>query len=306
MHSRPSLPLHPTQIAFACRGTMRRAVRAVPLLRPLLLWFGCAVLLAPSVRADATTTVRAALEDFLNQPSYTWSVANTRGMPEEMNGGGERDVGGQHEKGGYTRINFVSGPHIPPRGTRSSTPWAGITDEQGAVASRWLFETPQGWRWLRELPSPEPPTPASTARSTGIQILPPVKIRVSFSFSSLGIRRPDHEIALVLANLISAEDRGSGIFLIELSPEGALALVSSPYTSPAMMQWRLSNLEVIVHVRVRHGVLAGYSLAIQCDVIRGLSSTASRHIDCTITRHLTDFGTTVVAVPPEARERFEK
>jgi hypothetical protein len=260
--------------------------------------------LSAATSAEPAELVRAALQDFLDQPSYTWGVANTRGMPEENGEDIELAMDGQHEKGGYTFINFRRGPHIPPDAMPVRKGWPGFMDREGAASSRWVFWTPEGWQSLRELPlapghGPRPrPRSSSSGPGKSITLSSP-SIGLSVSSRELVVRRPDHEIAIVLANLDEVSLERPDHFTATLTSAGATQLLSRPGRAMVLSSAVIvRNATARVSLRVRDGQLVSYELA--CD---GIMAVLGRRVprSFVLIRNLRDLGTTEIKVPPEVR-----
>jgi len=262
--------------------------------------FVAAALLSTPAFADPTDDVRAILQDFLDQPNYTWEVSSTRGKPEVANPGGEQETKGQHEMGGYTKMFFVSGPHILPRGTISRRSWEGFNDEQDFLSSRWVFATPDGWKLLSELPVPMPPgAPSrSTAPKHGVTI-PILSGGVGFSMRWIGVWRPDQEIAIVIENLTDVEKTGPDAYRAELTPAGASKLVNPPRKALSLLSPSAGNASATIKLWSRRGALVRYELSVEATMM-GNPISYSR------TRDLTNFGITVIEVPDEVQHKLGK
>ncbi|HVS51655.1 MAG TPA: hypothetical protein VHD62_04810 [Opitutaceae bacterium] len=268
---------------------------------PLTLCWFAGALCAPAFGADAETSVRHALQDFLEQPNYTWSVGNTRGVPEAGGDDAERAVGGQHEKGGYTKVNFVRGPHIPRDEWPVAKPWPGIMDREDYWSSRWIFWTPDGWQTLRQLPVPLPPN-ASPARSSGSGLgirLKPISVNLGSQF---GFSRPDREVAIMLPHLEEIEELRPGVYRATLDHDGTTGLIAFPSPGgPFLPMPTVENASATATFVVRDGQLARYEIA--CD---GTWSFVGRKWSrsFTLIRDLNDLGTTVIEIPAEVRRKF--
>ena len=251
---------------------------------------------------DPSAVVRAALQDFLDQPNYTWGVGNTRGIPEENGDSEEPAVDGQHEKGGYTKVNFRRGPHIPAGQQPSTKPW-GYNDRDDYFSARWVFWTAEGWKLIGELPLPDlGPRPAPTSPNSRVIF----SKKVSFGTRWFGFRRPDQEIALVLQDLSLATADGAGRYTVELTPEGAARFLALP-RPPSLLgnltpiPIRTENTSGTISLRIRNGTLVSYELTLDgTRVVMGRSFS----LRSTLIRELSDFGTTVIEVPEEVRQKF--
>jgi hypothetical protein len=280
------------------------------------LYFAAGVFAASAWAAEPVEIVRAALQDFLDQPNYTWGVAATRGVPETN--GEETDllVDGQHEKGGYTKITFREGAYIP---NGVSKPWHGFMDREDDMSARWIFSTPEGWRWLGQLPpppTPSPSSPPSSSRSSPIKLggkLPGISIpgasgsvggtrtgsstRITFG-RKMGFRRPDHEIAIVLAGLDEVSQVSPGVFDAALTSKAAAELL---FMGPSFLGVRLVSVDQAtarVTVHVRKGQLVRYVV----DGAGFISFGGSRRsVTKVLTRDVLNLGTTVIEVPAEVR-----
>ncbi|HEX2853387.1 MAG TPA: hypothetical protein VHO24_09120 [Opitutaceae bacterium] len=268
--------------------------------------FGCVAALSPRGWAaqDPAETVRAVLQDFLDQPSYTWVVSNTRGIPEANGEDTELATEGQHEKGGYTKINLRRGPHIPAHEMPVAKPWPGFMDRETAVSDRWVFWTPDGWQSLRQLPLPPGSGPSSIARPAprGREIkIVGLSTGGGVSRREIGIRRPDHEIALVLAHLDAVTLLRPGLFEVSLTPAGATQLVSPPMKASVLgaLGPTVQNASVQVTIRAKDGQLVSYEIAGEgIMVILGRREPRS----FVLIRNLRELGTTEIKVPDEVRQ----
>lgn len=272
------------------------------------LRFACictaAALLSTPVSADPTEEAKAAFQGFLDQVNYTWEVSSTRGKPEDANSNGGQETKGQHEMGGYTKIYFVSGPHILPRGTISRKPWASFNDEEGFVSSRWVYDTPDGWKLLSELPNPEIPSgPSRAAAPRGGITIPIIRVGTGFDMRWIGVWRPDQEIAIVIANLANVEEAGSGVYQAELTSDGATKLISPPRMGVASIMVGVKNASATIKFWVRKGLLVRYELSVE-----GIMNLpiGEHPISYSRTRELSNFGTTVIDVPEEVQHKLGK
>lgn len=267
--------------------------------------FGCATAIASRLfaAADPGDVVRAALQGFLDQPNYTWVVSETRGLPEEQ-GGDSMSAGGQHEKGGYTRVNFRSGPHIPRDEWPVSKPWPGYNDREDYMSDRWVYWTPDGWKTLQQLPVPDHGMP--TARSGGsgtrtpLVTIPIASKRIVFN-RRVGIRRPDHEIAIMLPNLDAVTQVNPGVFEASITPAGANAYFAVPGIGLLPISITTENATMQATFWIRNGTLQGYEFTVS-----GTRNVMGRRMPVSgvMKRELRDFGTTVISVPDEVRKMF--
>jgi len=260
-----------------------------------------ACLAARSLAAeDPTAVVKAALQDFLDQPNYTWGVGNTRGIPEENGDNEEPAADGQHEKGGYTKVNFRRGPHIPIGLRPSTKPW-GYNDREDYWSSRWVFWTPEGWKLISELPRPAGLGPPSGPTGPNTKIIFSKRISLGSSFA---FHRPDQEIALVLQDFTEATADGAGRYTVELTREGAARFFSLPRL-PALLgsliSIRTENTSGSLSLRIRNGTLVSYELTL--DGTR-IFMDRSFSLRSTLIRELSGFGTTVIEVPEEVRRKL--
>jgi hypothetical protein len=273
------------------------------------LMFACAAAacLPTVVFSEPVDDAKAAFQGFLDQLNYTWEVSSTRGKPEDANPNGGTEIKGQHEMGGYTKIYFVSGPHILPRGTVSRKPWEGFNDEEGFMSSRWVYDTPDGWKLLSELPNPDIPGAPSRAAAPqhGVTLLtlPILSVRTGFSMQWLGVWRPDQEIAIVIANLASVEEAGPGVYQAELTSAGATKLISPPRMGVASLMVGVRNASATIKFWVRKGLLVRYELSVE-----GIMSLpiGEHPINYSRTRELSNFGTTIIDVPEEVQHKLGK
>lgn len=266
--------------------------------------------LLSSLVAAPLDDAKAVLADFLEQPSYTWvNTGLTRGMPES---GSETElaVDGQHERSGDTKIHFARGPHISRDQGTLGRVLLGFTDEQNFWGQRWAFETPEGWKALRELPLPfgPPMPPARPARPGSISIpIGRIGTGTSFTIRYLGIRRPDHEIAIVLQHLDRAEALGSGHYRAELSPECVETLIvppPSPFRIPALIPARMSarDGQGTIEFWAQKGILTRYTISMEATV----STHQNQRRQYALHRELKDVGTTKIEIPPEAERLIRR
>jgi hypothetical protein len=259
-----------------------------------------ATALFPSIfAAEPGDVVRQALQDFLDQPNYTWGVPGTRGLPEADGEELELAVDGQHEKGGYTKVNFRGGPHIPRDEWPAAKPQPGFMDREEIMSPRWVFWTANGWQTLQQLPLSGPPPPRPTGSRGGTVLLSKSQ---RLGFRSFGIRRPDHDIAIVLPHLDEIEELRPGVFRATLDPDGAAKLMTPPRPPLfGILMPTVANARVRATFFVRGGQLARYEL--ECDgtlTFAGWRKSGSY----TVIRDLLNLGTTVIDVPPEVRRKF--
>jgi hypothetical protein len=213
--------------------------------------------------AGPAEDLKAVLRDFLDQPNYTWieSESTSRGMPEIPSGEKAEAVDGMHEKGGYTMMNHRRLPGTPPNGQR----WKAFTDREDKLSLRWVFQTPGGWKWLRELVNP---------------------------ITGSGISRPDLEIAALAKGLESVTEAPAGVFHASISPAA-----SDECLDRGIRPRVRENARLEATFWVRSGQLARYRLV-------GEYVLAGRTIPVDYIRELRDIGTTVIDVPPEVRRKF--
>ncbi|MEO5959351.1 MAG: hypothetical protein ABIZ49_05535 [Opitutaceae bacterium] len=264
---------------------------------------------AASASSDPADIVRAALKDFLDQPNYTWVVSNSRGMPEANGDDTEQATDGQHEKGGYTKVNFRSFMHIPIDERPVRKPWPGFMDREDFYSDRWVFWTPEGWKLLRDIPIPPgmgPPAAPTRSTRTPLISIPILKVpilKVGVMIRWVGFRRPDHEIAIALSYLGEVTEVRPGVFEAEIDPQGAAQLVFPPPPSRLLniLPIGVENARARITVVVRNGTLVRYELAFV-----GTLSVMGRRRTTTVVliRELRDLGTTVVEVPAEVRRMF--
>jgi hypothetical protein len=265
----------------------------------------CASLCPILTRAAPADDLKKALQDFLDQPNYTWGTSNSRGMPEDNNGNSNEPDEGQHEKGGFTKAWFPRGPHIPRDAWPAVPPRLGFTDDEGFWSQRWLFETPDGWKLLSQLPVPGLARPATGIRgpsrtSTGGISLGSASVGGLLVVRWFGFLRPDHEIAIIIQHLDQAEELSIGKYRLELPPAGAVALVNprKPWSSSRMPY--AVDPKVVAEFTVRDGVLVNYEFSVEA------VSIVHTPISYKKTRTLLHLGTTQIDVPDEVRRRFER
>lgn len=269
-------------------------------LRLATLVAGLASWTAPSLAAPVDD-LTAALRDFLQQPNYSWKTTASRGLPEEAGSMVGEDVEGQHEKNGYSKIAFKSGPHFldgwyPPHAR------LGITDQSTFWSSHWVYEVRDGWVRLIDLKFPHNvPAPTPPSRPGGIRI---AGTSTGFGTSRSLYRvaaawRPDLEIEIIVENIASVEKTRAGTFTVELTPRGAALLALVPAVPLVFWPFRAENAtgEVIVHVR--EGSLASYELAVEADIV---GPGNRKHRTVSRTRTLADFGTTIIEIPAEVEK----
>lgn len=273
-------------------------------MKTLTLLIGCLGSLVGVVTAAPIDDAKAALADFLEQPSYTWvNTGLTRGMPES---GSDTELAaqGQHERFGDTKIHFTRGPHIPRDQWSLGRVWLGFTDEQNYWGQRWAYETPEGWKALRALPSPNgsPISPAPPSRPGAINI-PLGRIGTGFTVRYTGVRRPDHEIAIVLKHLDRAEALGSGHYRAELSPECVEELIVPP-PPPHPIPFRMSarNGQGTIEFWAPKGILTRYTISMEATVSPGQGQPRRFALH----RELKDVGTTKIDIPPEAERLLRR
>jgi hypothetical protein len=217
--------------------------------------------------AGPAEDLKAVLRDFLDQPNYTWieSEVTSRGMPETPTGGRDEAVRGMHEKSGYTMINH---PHVPgiDRAITNGQRWKGFTDREEPLSSRWVFQTPGGWKWIRELLNPG---------------------------TFYGVPRPDLEIAALVKGLESVEEAPAGVFHATISPAASREFVNSG------ARLRVGDARLEATFWVQSGQLARYRVV-------GERSSPGGTLPVDYIRELRDVGTTVVPVPDDVRQMFEK
>lgn len=253
---------------------------------------GCLGVTSAMFPATPEDDVKAVLQDFLDQPNYSWGATKSRGLPENTGEQIGEEISGQHEKGGLTLIALVKGPHIP-RDVPPKKAWLGITPDDAFWSSRWVFETPEGWKRLSTLPLPPPNT---GRRPGGVGI----GVGASVSFRYFGAWRPDQEVSVILESIANVEASPSG-FEIELTTEGArkLATVPSMPAFAALFAPAWENLHGVVKVVLRGKTLAGYEIFIEGTRIPPIGPRGPVTIDRV--RELKDVGTTVIEVPEEAQ-----
>lgn len=280
------------------------ALAAIPLL-PMKIAFlarGCALALlaAPLLFSAPIDDVKAILQDFLDQPNYTWGADWSRGMPEQGGGTMGQEIAGQHEKGGYTKMEFVVGPHIPS-GTYPGKTWTGIVDKSDYWSGRWVFETPHGWKKLTSLPLPVGASgPPSRTRPGSIGIQKTITAPL-FSVRAFGAWRPDQEVSILLESLAGVERKTDGSYEIVLTPEGAIKLGWVPKMPPVPLFSRLENASGGVKLQAREGSLVRYELDVEGTLTMPVMGT-SRAFTTRRVRELKDLGTTVIEIPAEAEK----
>lgn len=271
-----------------------------PRLPPLALVL--ALLGAPVAVADPAAEVQTALKAFLNEYSYTWGPPGaSRGLAEESEDYDTHALMGQHEKGGFTKIYFFAGPHIPSDAPRPTRARVGFTDTEPWISNRWVFETDEGWKTLQQLPAPSLPMRGGPV-TRGIFSR---SVSVGTSLRSFGTRRPDHEIAALIDGLEGVESLGAGLYCAELTPETVTELVAIPLPPvPVLMPTpSIKNATGSVRFWLRDGALVRYELTVSATrVNRGPSAPFNFKVD----RELTNVGSTVVDVPPEVKEKFAR
>lgn len=254
------------------------------------------LLSASTLLAAPIDEARIILADFLAQPSYTWATATpTRGIPET--GDEVEEVAlGEHERSGYSKIRFHRAPHLAPSLAPAGQAWIGFTDEQGFWGSRWVFDTPEGWKTLGELPRPAT-GPARPSRGG-------LSVRVGAAWRTIGVSRPDHEIALVLEHLEHVEVVSPGIYRATIAPAGVAALVAPARPrSPLRLAESVRGARGSIEFRASRGVLADYRLELQADVT---TMGQTRHVKRIQPRILKNVGTTQVDVPPDVEKMIRR
>jgi hypothetical protein len=257
-------------------------------------WMSFACLLScgvPCLRADAADDVRTAFRDFLQQRSYSWRVPRESSDPTRPVIG----IPGQHEKGGFTKLDFFTGPHIPRGQPPLTEPQPGYTDDDGISSDRWVFATASGWQKLNELPAPAPQVaPPSAGGGT---------TTMRTSYRALTTRRPDHEVKLMQLHITDVEVVKPGVYHVSLSADVGLAMLLPP-GSPAVGGPRptVHDAAANAEVYLKDGALQGYTLSYSATVIL----TTARHlpIAAKTVRELFDVGTTVIDVPAEVKTKL--
>jgi hypothetical protein len=270
---------------------------------PLLVLRGSMGLLAATRLASAPVDeLTPILRDFLQQPNYRWVTPSSRGMPEEAGSMVGEDVEGQHEKNGYSKIAFKSGPHFLD-GWYPAKARLGITDQSTFWSSHWVYEMPDGWARLIDLKFPRPAVPshAPTPR--------PGSVRIAGTSTGIGTSgtlyrvaaawRPDLEVEIMVENLAGVEKIRNGTFEIELAPKGAGLLALVPAVPMPLWPFHAENARGSVTVQIREGALAAYELKVEADVV-GMGNRNHRVVSRT--RHLSDLGTTLIEIPAEVEK----
>jgi hypothetical protein len=257
----------------------------------------------------------AAATRFLAQPSYSWGASTTLDGMDQQNSMFSEATEGQHEMGGYTKAWFLVGPHIPRQDWGASEPWPGITDDDAHFSNRWVFLTPEGWKPMRKIPPPIDPSDmlagagirtdvgeiagGELGNSAPITVL---EAQVGTSgymlrYAWFGFWRPDQEITVIMEHRANVTEPASGVYDVELTPEG-VELLANPRPPAAArflgVPWGLSRPEVSVRVVLDRGELTSYKL----DVSGTWAFQGKReHVRCLKRRNLTNVGTTTIDLP---------
>ncbi|MEO6568834.1 MAG: hypothetical protein ABIO94_08730 [Opitutaceae bacterium] len=265
-----------------------------------LLVLGACVVLVGVARAatDPADELRPILRDFLQEANYSWVTPSSRGMPEEPGTMLGEDAEGQHERNGYTRIAFKSGPHFQD-GWSPGRPRLGFTDESTFWSSHWVYEMRDGWARLSDLKLPTSlPSRSAPARPGSVK-LGGGRIGITKTLRWAGAWRPDLEIAIIVENLAGVEKVRKDVFEVELTPNGAGMLALYPYSPLPLMPVHTENATGSVTIQVRQGAIAAYDLNLEAVVVM-LQSRIKRVISRR--RILSDIGTTIIEIPAEVEK----